>query len=484
MTQILKSPLVVKAGFIYSLFLALCITQEWYMAALIPLVLAALYLAFFRLNVLMLLVVAATPLSVNLEESIPGNLGVYLPTEPLLAGATLLCLLLAIQGRFFSPRLIKHPISIIILLSIAWTFLSTVTSELPIVSLKFLIARLWFVIPVFFLGVMLLSAKKYLWIFLWTYISTLCIVVVYTVLHHMQYGFSMEAGHWVMSPFFKDHTSYGAVLAMFLPVNIALLLSRRIGPLGKVLLSISLGILALGIVLSYTRAAWLSLIAAAILLVLILLKFRLTTLLVIFLSLGGFFFMAQDQILINLERNQQESSDDLAEHVESISNVSSDASNLERLNRWNCAISLFKDRPITGWGPGTYQFVYAPFQRAKDRTIISTNNADGGNAHSEYLGPLAEQGFPGMLLVIALVLSISSLAFRLYKELEDRELKLIAVSCYLGLFTYMVHGILNNYLDTDKASIPFWGFTAVLVAIDLWHNNQKNRQVSKAVSSM
>ena len=113
----------------------------------------------------------------------------------------------------------------------------------------------------------------------------------------------------------------------------------------------------------------------------------------------GLLYVNQDSILIELQRNKQDSSDNLTEHVESISNVSSDDSNLERLNRWNCAVSLFKERPITGWGPGTYQFVYAPYQEAKYRTTISTNNGDGGNAHSEYLGPLAEQGVPGLLFV-------------------------------------------------------------------------------------
>jgi hypothetical protein len=28
---------------------------------------------------------------------------------------------------------------------------------------------------------------------------------------------------------------------------------------------------------------------------------------------------------------------------------------------------------------------------------------------------------------------------------------------------------MNNFLDTDKASIPFWGFCAMLVAADLWY---------------
>jgi hypothetical protein len=38
------------------------------------------------------------------------------------------------------------------------------------------------------------------------------------------------------------------------------------------------------------------------------------------------------------------------------------------------------------------------------------------------------------------------------------------------LITYYTHGVLNNYLDTDKASIPFWGFTAMIVAIDIYYS--------------
>jgi O-antigen ligase len=168
----------------------------------------------------------------------------------------------------------------------------------------------------------------------------------------------------------------------------------------------------------------------------------------------------------------------LAEHVESISNVSSDASNLERLNRWSCALALFKERPITGWGPGTYQFVYAPFQRSEHRTIISTNNSDGGNAHSEYLGPLAEQGIPGALFVIGLFGWILHLGFRLHRTMTDPEARRLAVGVFLGLVTYFVHGVLNNYLDTDKASAPFWGFLALLVAWDLEARRKETGSIS------
>jgi hypothetical protein len=35
--------------------------------------------------------------------------------------------------------------------------------------------------------------------------------------------------------------------------------------------------------------------------------------------------------------------------------------------------------------------------------------------------------------------------------------------------TYYLHGALNNFLDTDKAAVPFWAFTLILVLFDLKH---------------
>jgi putative inorganic carbon (HCO3(-)) transporter len=259
------------------------------------------------------------------------------------------------------------------------------------------------------------------------------------------------------------------VLAMYFPIVIGLLMRKHMNLLLRVLLVIGFVILTVGLIFSYTRAAWLSIAGIAGILVVMLLGIKLRTAILALLVSSSFVYLSWDDLQVSLSRNKQDSSDKLEEHVTSMSNVSSDASNLERLNRWNCAIEMFKERPMVGWGPGTYQFVYAPFQRSKDLTIISTRQGDGGNAHSEYLGPLCEQGVPGMLLFIALLLTVSQLSFRLFYKLQERNMKLLVSSAYLGLMTYYIHGVLNNYLDLDKASVPFWGFTAILVAIDLYH---------------
>ena len=107
--------------------------------------------------------------------------------------------------------------------------------------------------------------------------------------------------------------------------------------------------------------------------------------------------------MVELEQNRVESSGELSEHVQSISNISTDQSNLERLNRWSCAIRMWKDKPLFGFGPGTYQFEYGRYQRSYEKTRISTDFGTMGNAHSEYLGPLAEGGVFGLLSILLVI---------------------------------------------------------------------------------
>ncbi len=452
---------------LYLAILGVSIYQEFYYTAVLPVVLGVVWMAIYRLDILLLVIAACVPVSINLEDLGIGGVGMYLPTEPLLFGILLLAVLKLLSASHIDRRIFTHPISILLYIYIVWMALTAITSAFPLVSVKFILARLWFIVPYYFLGVhVFLDEKKSRW-FKLAYLFPLFGVILYTVTRHASYGFDKESSHWVMEPLFKDHTSYGAVLAMFFPVLAGMLLQKKTGPALRMLLSIGMVILVTGIVFSYTRAAWLSIFGAAGVLMLLVLRIPLRSAVLGLALSGGLVYAGWEDIQVSLQRNKQESSDRLDEHISSVSNVSSDASNLERLNRWNCAWEMFKERPVFGWGPGTYQFVYAPFQRSADRTIISTNVGDGGNAHSEYLGPLSEQGLPGMLIMVSLVLLVSSLGFRLFFRMKNLQERILITSVYLGLMTYFIHGTLNNYLDTDKASVPFWAFIAMMVAADL-----------------
>ena len=81
---------------------------------------------------------------------------------------------------------------------------------------------------------------------------------------------------------------------------------------------------------------------------------------------------------------------------------------------------------------------------------------------------MAESGFMGLITVLLLMTVVIYTAVHTYTRANDKRLKTIIMSALLGLITYYVHGVMNNFLDTDKLSVPFWGFTAIIVAADIY----------------
>lgn len=464
----LKEHTIFLASLAFVLLNVVLMAGEFYWLSALPIVLLLVWAMFTAVDRLLYFIAFATPLSINLEELDIGGIGVSLPTEPLMVGLTVLYLLrLAMDGSILDRSVLKHPITQIMLFQTAWMALCAFTSSMPVVSLKALVARIWFITTMYLMLSAVFTDRTKMQRFIWSYLAGLVIVITYTLIHHAQFDFAHDPAHWVMTPFFKDHTSYGAIIAFFLPFALASLVQSGYTGWQRLLIVVVFALLVTGLIFSYTRAAWLSLIGALGLFLVIRLRVPLWSLGAGVVVLGGLYWLNAEQITIALERNREESSDDLGEHVRSISNISSDASNLERINRWNSAVRMFMERPITGWGPGTYMFQYAPFQASEDRTIISTNFGEGGNAHSEYLGPLSEQGLPGLALMLALVVASLVIGIKLHRRMPPGSERRLVMVALLGLVTYYLHGALNNFLDTDKASVPFWAFTLILVHFDL-----------------
>ncbi len=445
----------------------LILQKDVYWFFLLPVALVILVYYLISLDKILLFITFLTPFAIELRD-VEGGLGVSLPTEPLMFGVLLLFVINLIFEQRYDKKITSHPISYIIYLSLFWMLFTSFTSEIPLVSFKYLLSRLWFIVPFYFIAAIVFKKIANIKKFMWLYMSALCAVVIYTLIQHSKFGFEEEAGHWIMSPFYNDHTAYGAAISMFIPVSIGFLFFPGTSRTTKLFASLLLSILVIGVIFSFGRAAWISIVVAFAIFVFIILRIKFYVLAISFAIIVGTFFTFQHEILDRLSKNKQDSSANLAEHIRSISNITTDASNLERINRWQAAMRLYNERPILGWGPGTYQFVYSPYQSSQEKTIISTNLGDKGNAHSEYLGPLAEMGIPGMVIVLILLTFIIITGLRVYKK-GDKKIKLLSLMVLLGLMTYFAHGFLNNFLDTDKLSVPFWGFIAILVALDTYH---------------
>lgn len=463
-------------SFAFILINGIFLSFENYYFSLVPLVLLIVFLGLFALDKLLFVIIFLTPLSIPLSYlSRDFSFDMFLPTEPILFGILLLFIFKLLLEQQFDKKILLHPVSIAIFFHLLWMLVTSISSTMPAISFKFFIARLWFVVCFYLLCIQLFKKYKNIKRSYWLYIIPFMIVIIYTVVRLSQEGMvNQKAAHWVMNPFYNDHTSYGAILAMYLPLLFGMAVASDYSTNRKVFIWIACGLFIFALVFSYTRAAWVSVAGAVGVWLVITLKIKLRTIGLLTLILAGVFLYYQEDIFIQLEQNRQDSSTDFKEHIQSISNVSSDASNLERINRWKSALRMFQERPVLGFGPGTYMFQYAPYQFSHEKTIISTNAGDGGNAHSEYIGPMAESGFLGLITFLSVVITTIYTAWRVF-AVQKGEKKMLAIATFLGLVTYFLHGLLNNFLDTDKASVPFWSFIAILVAFDLYHRDAINR---------
>ena len=472
-----QSFLAIVISALYILINSFLISQEVYWFSVLPGVLLILMIYVFALDKIYFIIAFFTPLAIDLSEiGFKGiDVGLSLPTEPLLFGLMFLFVIKLFYDKHFDKRIFTHPVSISIIFYLLWMFLTSITSEHPLVSFKFFLARLWFVIPMYFFGVMVFKNTKNIPRFIWAYVIGLIFVIAWTISQHALNGFTDHAAHWVMSPFYNDHTSYGAVLAMFIPIIFGLISFYKT-PSQRFFTVLTLVILLVAIYLSISRAAWASIVIALGIYFLLRFRIRLSWILSAVAILLFFFFSFQEQILMKMEKNKQDSSDNFVEHVESMSNIATDASNLERINRWMSAIRMFEARPMRGWGPGTYQFVYAPFQSVEQKTVISTNVGNRGTAHSEYLLALSEQGIIGFLSLIVMLILVTNTAVRNYYALSDPRIQLLNSVLFLGLSTYIAHALFNNFLDTDKMAVPFFGLIAGIVAIDIYQKKKGESQ--------
>jgi O-antigen ligase len=296
-------------------------------------------------------------------------------------------------------------------------------------------------------------------------------VLVYSIYRLDRFDWNPVTITGIFRPFYKDDTIFGATSALVATFWIAYGLTRKI--LTSKILFLFLGLIFLGcVILSTSRAAIISVIIFVIVWFALRLRMRLIKHVVIgFLSVSLMLFIFRSQvynILIENKHLSHNSQLDYMEQLESSSNISSDISNKERINRWIAGLGMFKEKPLFGYGPGTYQFVYIPFQHQKFMNKLTVRDPwhipenSGGTAHSEYLLAISEMGMTGIFAFLILLGRWIWIAFEGSLNHAGRG-KIIIIFAILS--TYLFHALFNNFLTTDKFAFLFWGLAAWMVTI-------------------
>lgn len=415
----------------------------------------------------------AIPLSFSINI---GSSQLNIPSEPLIA-LFAVALIGLIKGKtFFRGNFIRHPLSILGLIYHGWMITMIPFSSNPWVSLKYTLvnaAHYW----VFYFGFYFFVKHTGKNILNWmgSYLLSFMIVILFSWYNYSWYGFRMDAAPIMALPFYNDHALYGASIALVLPF--ALLIPQNyLKKPGSLVLT---GILMIALFISSSRAAWLSFVAGGIFisgLKFLRLKFLTLAGLIAILSL---LTMLNYPSLIRLIGSNREESrkGSWMEHFKSIGNITTDVSNLERLNRYRCALRMWADRPFTGFGPGTYQYAYLPYQKPEEMTRLSVTTprapdggphptGRGGGAHSEYLQALSELGLPGFFCWIGLLVAGLYTGMKRYYQEKNREHESSLLAILFGLVTYFTHAFFNNFLHSEEIAVLFWPALAALAFLD------------------
>jgi len=459
-------------------FVALCIISisldaYWILAA--PLVAAIAWIFITKPKYILYFLALSTPLSLHLIEERVSTINLSLPTEPLIMLMFIGVLVKLVTTKSLKIGDFKTIITVLILVDFGWLLVTTITSSMPLISFKFLLSKAWYLVVFYFLLVRLFKNQRTARIFIWCFAVSAVVLAGYTIYNHALGGFTRSYAYTAMRPFLPDHGMYAACISFVAPVLFIFGIHGKNFGYSVFLRGISLALfvfIVFAVAMSFTRASWISLVAAFGVYVALQLKVKFKYLILIGVVASGALFSNMDNLLTDLSRNKKESDDNIENHLQSVSNVSSDPSNLERLNRWGCAIRMWEDKPIVGFGPGTYTFQYGQYQLPHEMTIISTNAGTLGGVHSEYLRPLAESGTLGTLFYVLLVVAVFYIGFKHNSKLTGAS-KYLSMAAFLGLVTYFAHSVLNNYSDFDKIAVPLYSFMAVLTAIELSQINDK-----------
>jgi len=428
------------------------------------------YLTITEAKSLWYIAIFGMPLSMSITGLI-GSSAQTIPSDFSAIGILGILLAKTLQGFPMNRRMLQHPITIMLIIYLTWMLFTSFFAEDGIIAFKYFAATLWFIVGFYVFSLIIFKKTMEIERFYWLSSFSLLFVLLTTLIDHAGYNFSHESSYNVMQPFYKEHTAYGASITMFFPGIFLLWLKGNYKKKEKYYLLLFLAVLLFAIITSYTRGAWLGLMAAMGLLSFLYLPGKLRKYIVPALLVGGILYLGFNyEALFKKAEDQFSTENELTKRVTSFTDLKHDDANKERINRWVAAFNMVQERPFTGFGPGNYVTEYAPYQDRAYKTEITTMRGDNGSAHSEFFLAGAEMGIPGSLIIIILFFVVLLRGVKGFYQLTDPKHKMLMAGALAGLVSYMVHGLVNNFLDQDKIAIPAYCMMAIITVLDVLHN--------------
>lgn len=439
---------------------------DTYILAAIPFAAVLIYAGWQHKISLFFLLLFALPFS--FEYNFSPALGTDIPDELLM----LLVSFLFFGWWLYSPTLIsknslQHPLMILLLILLCWTVITVLFSTHPLLSIKYLLAKSWYLGAFVLAPLIVFRDKQAITKAAIVLAAALLLVTVIILIKHWAGGFSFARVNDAVAPFFRNHVNYSAMLVCLFPVLIAF---WKLSPRkeARVLLSIVMVITITGLFFSYARGAWLALLAGIVAYWLI--KQRLlflTYITAIIISVVGIFWLKENDRYLRYAHDYQTTifHKDFNEHLIA-TYAFKDVSTAERFYRWIAGVRMIKDGGLTGYGPNTFYKNYRSYTVPAYKTWVS-DNPEHSTVHNYFLLTAIEQGLPGLLFLLLLAGGMFYYSQRLYHRANDVFYKTVAITVGVILTMIMLLNFLSDLIETDKIGSLFFLCLTTLIVVDV-----------------
>ncbi len=377
---------------------------------------------------------------------------------------------IAIAKIFHQPSIFidsfRSPLLVLVVLHLLWILISSFFSTTPLLSIKYFLAKIWYIIP--FLMVTPIVLKNFSD---WKKLALcLCIpmgiLIVQILVRQGFYSFEFSAIKKAMFPFFRNHVNYSSLLVCLIPIGWAIWKFTPINTFNKKLSKTLLIIALIGLVLAYSRGAWLALIIG-LLSIFIFSKNWMGKTIIVSIVLIGIVIAAlsyqKNYIAFAPNHDQTIFHENFGEHLSATINRK-DISNAERFHRWVAGARMITEKPIIGFGPNSFYHQYQPFTVSTFKTWVS-NNPEHSTVHNYFLLIAVEQGIIGLIVFIAIFIYMLLASQFLYHHFQSEFYR--TISLVIGVVLVMI-GVINcgsDMIETDKIGSIFWLCGGALIAL-------------------
>ncbi len=431
----------------------------------VPFAFVATYAIGLNIRFLFFALLFAIPLSTEFE--VTATLSTDLPDEPLmllLAGSLLILFLL--KPQLIPVELRKSSLVVLLLLQLVWLLITVFFSHEVWLSIKYCLAKGWFIMAFTVGGLFFLRTKEDFAQASKALIFAMLIPVVYSLLQHAGKGFTFESINETLSPFFRNHVNYSALLVCLSPV---LLVWYQFSTqrLRKWIIALMV-LFFIALFFAYSRGAWLCLLSGAITWLAIKKRFLLSLIFTALLAASVvLFLLVQNENYMKFapDFNTTRQHFDLNEHLEATYTLK-DMSTMERFYRWIAGVKMVNEEKLKGYGPNTFTTYYKEYTVAAFKSWVS-NNEEKSSVHNYFLLISIEQGLPALIILLVMLISMFTIAVKAYHTLHDPFERSLALTAAVILSMIVTLNLLSDLIETDKIGSIYFLLLGIFIRLQV-----------------